>query len=43
VKKYFQRYIPHVVLLDQMDKVLYNSLGEAEESRMAAMLDGRLK
>ena len=43
VEKYFKGYIPHVVLLDATGKALYNSPGEAEESKMAIILDGLLK
>ena len=39
VKKYYQGYIPHVVVLDPAGKALYNSPGEAEESRIANILD----
>jgi len=43
VKKYYQGYIPHIVLLDPAGKALYNSPGEAEESRIANILDKFLK
>ena len=43
VKKYYQGYIPQIVLLDPTGKELYNSSGEAEESRIANILDKFLK
>ena len=43
VKKYYQGYIPHVVVLDKSGKALYNSSGEVEESKLSAILDTSLK
>jgi hypothetical protein len=43
VKKYFRGYIPHVVILDPTGNASYNSPGEAEESRLANILDKLLK
>ena len=42
VKKYYQGYIPHVVVLDRVSKALYNSSGEVEESVISAILDKAL-
>jgi thioredoxin-related protein len=39
VKNYYLGYIPHVVVLDSTGKALYNSPGEAEESKIANILD----
>jgi hypothetical protein len=43
VKKYYQGYIPHVVVLDKSGKALYNSSGEVDESKLSAILDASLK
>ena len=43
VKKYYRGYIPHVTILVQDGKVLYNVAGEVEESTLASILDKALK
>jgi hypothetical protein len=43
VKKYYQGYIPHVVVLDSAGKALYNSSGEVEEPALSAILDKTLQ
>jgi len=43
VKKYYQGYIPHVVVLDRASKALYNSSGEVEEPVISAILDKTLQ
>ncbi len=43
VKKYYQGYIPHVMILDSSGKTVYNSAGEVAESGVSAILDGLLK
>lgn len=42
-KKYFQGYIPHVVVLDGSGSALYNSSGEVEESAISGVLDKSLR
>jgi thioredoxin-like negative regulator of GroEL len=43
VKKYYQGYIPHVTILDKNGKAIYDRAGEADESKLSAILDGALK
>ena len=43
VEKYYEGYIPHVVVLDKNGKALYNSAGEVEESRISNILDKALQ
>ena len=43
VKKYYQGYIPHVTVLDESGKVVYNSPGEVEETAISTILDAALK
>ena len=43
VKKYYQRYIPHIAILDKTGKAIYNSAGEVEESKISAILDRALQ
>ena len=43
VRKYFQGYIPHVVVLDNAGNPLYNASGEVEEGKIVAILDKALK
>jgi hypothetical protein len=43
IRKYHRGYIPHVTILDKRGKVVYNSAGEAEESRIAGILDEAVK
>ena len=43
VKKYYQGYIPHVVVLDKTGKALYNSAGEVDEATISSLLDRALK
>jgi hypothetical protein len=42
VRKFYQGYIPHVVILDTAGNPLYNASGEVEEERIAAILDKAL-
>ena len=42
VKKYYQGYIPHVVVLDRSGKPLYNSSGEVATEKISTLLDGAL-
>ena len=39
VRKYYQGYIPHVVVLDSAGNPLYNASGEVDEGKIAATLD----
>ncbi len=43
VKKYYEGYIPHVVVLDGAGKALYNKSGEVEESVISGILDAALR
>jgi hypothetical protein len=43
VKRYYQGYIPHVVVLDKSGKAVYNSSGESDESSLSSTLDRALK
>ncbi|HEV3254894.1 MAG TPA: hypothetical protein VG033_10825 [Candidatus Acidoferrales bacterium] len=43
VRKYYQGYIPHVLVLDKSGKAIYNQSGEVEESTIARLLDSALK
>jgi thioredoxin-related protein len=43
VKKYFAGSIPHVVVLDRSGNAVYNSSGEVEERKVAALLDKALQ
>ena len=43
VEKYYQGYIPHVVVLDKSGKALYSAAGEVEESRISGLLDKALQ
>jgi thiol:disulfide interchange protein len=43
VRKYYQGYIPHVVVLDNGGNPLYNASGEVEEGNVAAFLNKALK
>jgi hypothetical protein len=43
VPKYYQGYIPHVVVLDKSGKAIYNQSGEVEESTIERLLDSALK
>jgi predicted transcriptional regulator len=40
VKKYYQGYIPHVVVLDARGNAVYNKAGEISESEVSRILDG---
>ena len=42
VKKYYQGYIPHVVVLDARGAPVYNQGGEVSESEISRLLDGLL-
>ena len=42
VRKYYQGYIPHVVVLDAAGNPLYNASGEVEEQKITAILDRAL-
>lgn len=43
VKKYYQGYIPQVVVLDKQGKAVYNSAGEVDEAEISNILEGALK
>ena len=43
VEKFYQGFIPHVVVLDKNGKALYSAAGEVEESRISALLDRALQ
>lgn len=43
IRKYYQGYIPHVVVLDTGGNPLYNASGEVEEGNVAAILNKALK
>lgn len=43
VEKYYEGYIPHVIVLDKNGKAVYSSAGEVEESRISALLDKALQ
>lgn len=43
VEKYYEGYIPHVIVLDKSGKALYSVAGEVEESRISALLDKALQ
>src|ERR1700719_727017 len=39
VKQYYEGYIPHVVVVDEAGKAVYNSSGEVDESSLSSLLD----
>ena len=43
VEKYYEGFIPHVLVLDKNGKALYSTAGEVEESRISAVLDKALE
>ena len=43
VKKFYQGYIPHVVVLDRDGKPAYNASGEVDEKEIAKILDRTLQ
>ena len=43
VEKYYEGYIPHVVVLDKNGKALYTLAGEVEESTISKILDQALQ
>jgi hypothetical protein len=43
LQKYYDGYIPHVVVLDKQGNPVYNSAGEVDEGRIARILDAALK
>jgi len=43
IQKYYQGYIPHVVVLDKQGSAVYNSSGEVDEGRISKILDSLLK
>ena len=43
VRKYYQGYIPHVVVLDDGGNPLYNASGEGDEGKLATIFDNALK
>lgn len=43
LQKYYEGYIPHVVVLDKQGNAVYNSSGEVDEGRIARILDAALK
>ena len=42
-RKYYQGYIPHVVVLDNAGNPLYNASGEVEEGKIIGILKSALK
>lgn len=42
VKKYYKGYIPHVLVLDEHGKPLYNESGEVDSSRIETIFKGAL-
>ena len=42
-KKYYEGYIPHVVVLDPSGKPLYNASGEVDTSAISDLLDKALR
>ena len=42
VAKYYEVYIPHVVVLDKNGKALYSLASEVDESKISAILDKAL-
>jgi hypothetical protein len=43
VRKYFQKYLPQVVITDQQESTVYNQSGEVEERTISGILDAALK
>jgi hypothetical protein len=43
VRRFYQGYIPHVVVLDASGKAVYNEAGEVDSSRISALFDDLLK
>lgn len=43
VEKYYEGFIPHVVVLDKNGKARYNSAGEVAESTISKILDQALE
>ena len=43
VEKYYEGFIPHVVVLDKKGKARYNLASEVEESKISAILDKALE
>jgi thioredoxin-like negative regulator of GroEL len=43
VRKYFQKYLPQVVVTDQQESTVYNQSGEVEERTISGILDAALK
>ncbi len=43
VQRYYQGYIPHVVVLDRSGKPLYDNAGEVGEEQIAELLDKALR
>jgi len=43
VEKYYEGFIPHVVVLDKNGKALYNLATEVDESKISAILDKALQ
>jgi hypothetical protein len=43
LQKYYDGYIPHVVVLDKHGNPVYNSAGEVDEGEIARILDAALK
>jgi predicted transcriptional regulator len=39
VKQYYRGYIPHVVVLDDSGRAVYNEAGEVSESKISGVLD----
>ena len=43
VEKYYEGFIPHVVVLDKNGKTRYSLASEVEESKISAILDKALQ
>ncbi len=43
VEKYYEGFIPHVVVLDKNGKARYSLASEVEESKISAILDKALQ
>lgn len=43
IERYYEGYIPHVVVLDKKGKALYSLASEVEESKISGLLDKALQ
>ena len=43
LERYYEGFIPHMVVLDKNGKARYNSAGEVEESTISKILDKALQ